>query len=60
MFSCPLVSKGLLWGRNVNRGQQSLAGSHPEDRLGTEGPLAWLLGFLLRRDKEEPSAIVLS
>lgn len=60
MFSCRLASKGLLWGGNVNRAQRSMAGSHPEHRLGTEGPLAWLPEFLLGRGKEEPSAIVLS
>lgn len=47
-----MVSEGPLWGGDIRRVQQCMAGSS-EDRRGTPGPLTW---FLLGRRGRGPSA----
>ena len=52
MLAGPAVSLG----QEGQRGTAVSAGSRPEDRLGTAGPVAWFPGSLLGRREVEPAA----
>ena len=51
------MSEGPLWGGDIHREQQCVAGSSLEGGQGTPGPLTWFLGVLLGRRGRGPSAV---